>query len=78
MTTARNGEWQTFSRRRTHNLRKFLSGARLQQLANAGAIELRMDVIDPNLSLRFGKNARRKSEKRCCAYEFAPRQHVEA
>ena len=52
MTAARNGDGQAFSRRRTHNLRKFISGARRQKLANAGAIELRMDVIDPNLSSR--------------------------
>jgi hypothetical protein len=50
---------------------------RLEQLANTGAIELRMNVIDPNPSLGFCKNAWRECEKRCRAYEFAPRQHAE-
>jgi len=60
-----------------HNLCKFVSRTRPQQLANTSAIELRMDVIDPNLSLGFCKNAWRKCEKRRRAYEFAPRQHAE-
>jgi hypothetical protein len=57
-----------------HNLREFAAGARSQQLTNASAIELGMDVINPNL--RFCEDARRKREKRRRAYEFAPRQHV--
>jgi hypothetical protein len=77
MTAPRNGDGQVFSRRGAHNLSKFLSGTWLQQLANAGAIQLRMNIIDPNLSLGFGKNAWRKCEKRRRAYEFAPRQHAE-
>src|SRR6266571_3323678 len=56
-----------------HNLREFVAGARSRQLTNASAIELRMDVINPNL--RFRENARREREKRGRAYEFAPRQH---
>src|SRR4029077_20849973 len=77
MTAARNGDGKAFSRRGAHNLSKFLSGTRLQQFANAGAIQLRMNIIDPNLPLGFCKNARRKCEKRRRAYEFAPRQHAE-
>ena len=56
-----------------HNRREFVAGVRSQQLANASAIELGMDVINPNL--RFCEDARRKREKRRRAYEFAPRQH---
>jgi len=54
-----------------YNLREFLAGARSQQLTNASAIELGMDVINPNL--RFCEDAWRKREKRRRAYEFAPR-----
>src|SRR5206468_10642797 len=77
MTAARNGDGQAFSRRGAHNLSKFLSGMRPQQFANAGAIKLRMNIIDPNPSLGFCKDAWRKCEKRRRAYEFAPRQHSE-
>ena len=74
MPAARKGDWQTFLRCRTHNFRKFISSAWHQQFANAGAIELRMDVIDPNLG--FCEDAWRKREKRRGAYEFAPCQHA--
>src|SRR5262245_60628620 len=77
MTAARNRNGKTFSRRGAHNLSKFLSGTRLQQFANASAIQLRMNIIDPGPSLRFCKNTRRKCEKRRRAYEFASRQHAE-
>ncbi len=61
-----------------HNLRKLISGAWTQKFANASTIELRMDVIDPNLTLACRQDARRKCEKRRGAYEFTPSQHAEA
>ena len=57
-----------------HNLREFVAGARSQKFANASAVELRMNVIDPNL--RFREDARREREKRGRPYEFAPCQHA--
>src|SRR5206468_1390160 len=75
MTAARNGDGKAFSRRGAHNLSKFLSGTRLQQFANASAIELRMDVVNPNLFLAFCEDVRRKRKKRRRAYEFTAGQH---
>ena len=51
MTAARNRNGQAFSRRRMHNFCEFVSRPRPQQLANSGAIKLRMNIIDPNLSV---------------------------
>src|SRR3954465_6180218 len=77
MTATRNRDRHTFSRGRTHELGQFFLGARPQKFSNARAIELRMDVIDPNLFFAFGLDTRREREKRRCPNEFATRQHCE-
>src|SRR5437773_8912591 len=51
MPAAGNRNRQAFSRRRVYNLCKFVSRSRLQKFADTSAIELRMNIIDPNLSL---------------------------
>src|SRR2546430_9419935 len=75
MSETRNRNRNGFSRGRTHDLCKLISITRQQKLTDTGTIQLRMDVIDPNLSLAFRENARCEREKRRCAYKFAPREH---
>src|SRR5207249_9391340 len=75
MSETRNRNRNGFSRGRTHDLCKLISITRHQKLTHTGTIQLRMDVIDPNLSLAFRENARCEREKRRCAYRFAPREH---
>src|SRR5436190_20087381 len=56
MTAAGNRNRQAFSRRRMNNLCKFVSRPRLQKFEDTSAIELRMNIIDPNLSLEVRSN----------------------
>src|SRR5437667_11187356 len=53
MPAARNRDRQTFLRRRTHNLRTFVSTTSQSKFADARAIKRRVDVVNPMLSLRL-------------------------
>ena len=59
-----------------HNIDQFISTPWLEQLAHAGPIQGRMDIVDPDFLRPFGEVGGRECKERRGANELTPGQHA--